>query len=290
MNLMDKEHSQQTLFETLHRHVVGLAITDVLKNPRKSPKGNSEDYNIQVFIVSTFLIMIRNIGFLITAGHVLEDIKKRLQSGRRILKSRLLDGSSGMTGSIPFELNQSKVFHRNINGDDYDLIPLEAFYSRSLSQGCIRPLTEKHWRDIPDPADNYYLIGFPKQAQINKMTENINGGKISVDLGSPLIPLQRVSSPPEALKQHVDRFYAEVPIIPIPEEIGGEKSSLTDISGMSGGPIFGVKHIEQNRLRYWIIAIQSGWLPQSRILAGCFIRPFVDGITKAIDIHYDELK
>jgi hypothetical protein len=287
---MNKDNSSQTLLQCLFKHIVGLEITDVLNNPQSSTNDTAQDFDIQAFVISTFLISVRNFWFLVTAGHTLEALKTRLQSGRRILKSHLLDGTSGMTGSIPFDLNLSKIFHIDRDGNDYGLISLRPLFSQSLMQGGIRPLTERHWTDIPELADDYYLLGFPEQAQIIKMTSNDNGGKISTDLGVPLIALQRIFTPPEALKSPAERFYAKVPIIQIPEEIKGKNASLTDISGMSGGPIFGVKQIEQNKLRYWIIAIQSGWLSQSRTLAACFIRPFIDGVIKVLDRRDSDLR
>jgi hypothetical protein len=287
---MNNDNSSQTLFQCLTKHIVGLAITDALNNPRSSTSDIAQDFDIQVFIISTFLILVRDLWFLVTAGHTLEDTKKRLQSSRRILKSRLLDGTSGMTGSIPFDLNLSKIFHIDRDGHDYGLIQLRPLFSQSLMQGGIRPLTEKHWTDIPELADDYYLLGFPKQAQIIKITSNDNGGRISTDLGVPLLALQRIFTPPKTLESPAERFYANVPITQIPEEIKGENASLTDISGMSGGPIFGVKQIEQNKLRYWIVAIQSGWLSQSRTLAACFIKPFIDGVTKVLEQHNSDFR
>jgi hypothetical protein len=280
---MNKDNSPPTLLQCLTKHIVGLAITDVLNNPRSSTNDTAQDFDIQAFLISTVLISVRNFWFLVTAGHTLEDTQKRLQSGRRILKSRLLDGTSGMAGSIPFDLDLSKIFHIDRDGHDYGLIPLRPLFSQSLMQGGIRPLTEKHWTDIPEVAENYYLLGFPKQAQTVKVTSNNSGGDIRIDFGCPLLPLERISTPPEAIDSPVKRFYANVPIVSIPKEIEAENSSLTDISGMSGGPIFGVKKIEQNRLRYWIVAIQSSWLPQSRTLAACFIKPFIDSVTKVLE-------
>jgi len=42
---------------------------------------------------------------------------------------------------------------------------------------------------------------------------------------------------------------------------------ISSISGMSGGPIFGFMVGAQTR--YWIVALQSSWLPKRRIVFGC---------------------
>ncbi len=42
---------------------------------------------------------------------------------------------------------------------------------------------------------------------------------------------------------------------------------IGSIAGMSGGPIFGFSLGPP--LRYWVVAIQSSWLPKRRITFGC---------------------
>jgi hypothetical protein len=284
-----ERESPKALMNVLIRHVVGLAVTDCLNNPRSSTNNTAEDFDIRALLVSTFVVSVRNVWFLVTAGHIFQQIGERLQSGRRIFKSRLLDGlTSTMKDPIPFDLDLSSVWYIDRDGYDYGLIPLHSFFARPLIHGGIRPLTEKHWTDTHDPVDEYYLLGFPSQGQIITVTSNVDGGKIHVDYGSPLLPIQRVIIPPDKLKTPNDRFYAKVPITT--GKPGHEETKLTDISGMSGGPIFAVNRVGQNKLSHWIIAVQSSWLPESRILAACFIRPLIDGITKGLDQHRPDLK
>ena len=41
--------------------------------------------------------------------------------------------------------------------------------------------------------------------------------------------------------------------------------SVTDIEGMSGGPIFGFYKNDKNELRYWLVALQSTWIKKIQI-------------------------
>lgn len=284
-----ERQSRKGLINVLIRHVVGLALTDCLNNPRSLSNNTAEDFDIRALLVSTFVVSVRNVWFLVTAGHILQQIGEQLQSGRRIFKSRLLDGLTSRMGyPIPFDLDLSSVWYIDRDGYDYGLIPLQPFFARSLIHGGIRPLTEKHWTHTQEPVDEYYLLGFPSQGQIITVTSNVDGGKIHVDYGSPLLPIQRVIIPPDKLKTPNDRFYAKVPITTGKHD--HEETKLTDISGMSGGPIFALKRVGLNTLSYWIIAVQSSWLPESRVLAACFIQPLIDGITKGLDQHRRDLK
>ena len=46
-------------------------------------------------------------------------------------------------------------------------------------------------------------------------------------------------------------------------------TKITNIEGMSGGPIFGFYKNEKNELRYWLIALQSTWLKNAHIIKAC---------------------
>ena len=45
--------------------------------------------------------------------------------------------------------------------------------------------------------------------------------------------------------------------------------ALSNIEGMSGGPIFGFYQNDKDELRYWLLALQSRWLPKSHNTMAC---------------------
>jgi hypothetical protein len=67
---------------------------------------------------------------------------------------------------------------------------------------------------------------------------------------------------------------------------------VDDIDGMSGGPIFTLKNVG-NEWRYFVIGIQSGWYPDSRVIAAC---PFaslgaaLEEIVMEVHLKLDEQK
>ena len=46
-------------------------------------------------------------------------------------------------------------------------------------------------------------------------------------------------------------------------------AGVTSIKGMSGGPVFALQHVANGKLRYWLVGVQSSWLPDKRIVAVC---------------------
>ena len=70
--------------------------------------------------------------------------------------------------------------------------------------------------------------------------------------------------------------------------VEGCQTKLTDIDGMSGGPIFAIKWIDSQNIRYWVVAVQSSWLRSERILAACPILPLVNAIEQSIDVKEKE--
>jgi len=53
---------------------------------------------------------------------------------------------------------------------------------------------------------------------------------------------------------------------------------VLNIKGMSGGPIFVLKTNNGEILDYQVIAIQSGWDKETRVIAGCWLDLFANDL------------
>jgi hypothetical protein len=74
------------------------------------------------------------------------------------------------------------------------------------------------------------------------------------------IPLERILDAPARFAKHtIPMFYGRIPKPP----------EGLDIAEMSGCPIFGFAHEPKRGASYYFVAIQSGWLPDSKILYAC---------------------
>ena len=270
----------------LLKHIVCLYWIDI-ESEHDGMSGDKSDSDPKDFAVSTFVVSVKNRWFLVTAGHILIDLQSRLDSGRRIWKSRLIAGStSNPSESIPFNLEDTPRWHIHEDGLDYAVIQLRRGFVDPLSADGIHPLKEIHWKDYPKNADEYVLLGFPTQAQNLPFTSSEKHTNINITLGCPMLPVFPISDPPSALKCKHERFYAKVPL---DKDMFDNSTNvrLTDIAGMSGGPIFVIKWIDDQNLEYWIKAVQSGWHKTKRILAACPIHPLVNRIEKLIDKHLE---
>lgn len=271
------------------RHIIGLAWTDARTEP-DGPAQDPDAYDPRVFCVSAFVVSVRDIWFLVTAGHILRDLEGRLQAGRRILHSKLIDALASPVSPppIPFTLGETPQSYVCVDGFDYGLIPLRPAFVDPLRAGGVVALAEKAWADIPDAPDGHFLLGFPSQAIECAVTSHGEEGNVNVKIATPLLPIHPVHDPPRVLQCSAPRFYGRVPVTT--GDVGGRTVTLTDIDGMSGGPIFAVKRIGQDRYRYWVVAVQSSWERKSRVLAACLIQPLFEAIARCIDGNDGELE
>lgn len=264
------------------RHVVALSLLDAEREFEEDSL--PLDYQPGHILFSAFVISVQNIWFLITAGHILRDIETRIKSGRRIVKARLIDSLQDNQNkmSIPFDFHDAPKapIYREEEGIDYGVILLRACYVRLLVAGGTRAFNENEYKDLPGKAEKYFLLGFPSQARKINHTRRELGGNITIDIGCPLLPIQPVDDPPAELRLTEKRFYVKVPIIP--GNRYAEDGIMTDIDGMSGGPIIAVKKINSGEIRYWIIGVQSGWLKSKRILAACYMEPLINALQGCI--------
>lgn len=272
------EGLEQGLLPIFMRHVVALSLLDA---EREFEQDNLPlDYQPGHILFSAFVVSVQNIWFLITAGHILRDIETRIKPRRRIVKARLIDSlqNSQNKESIPFDFDDAPKapIYRKEEGIDYGIIMLRPGYVRLLLAGGTRAFDEKEYENPPGKADKYFLLGFPSQARKIDHTRREGGGNITIDIGCPLVPIQPVDDPPAELQLTEIRFYAKVPIIK--GNRYAEDGKMTDIEGMSGGPIIAVKKISSGEIRYWIIAVQSGWLKSERILAACYMEPLINAL------------
>jgi len=266
------------------KHIVCLSWVDVKSEP--DGNGNREsDYAPSTFVVPSFVVSIKDMWFLVTAGHILKDLQSRLDSGRCISKSRLYAGfgSDPSSEPIPFNLGDTPQWYVYEDGLDYAVIPLRPAFVNPLVADGIVALNENHWKDYSQEDGEFYLLGFPTQTQDISITSSGERGNININFTCPLLPVFPLSDPPDVLKRDHERFYAKVP-----NGIMHDPSvKLTDIDGMSGGPIFVIKWIDDDNIEYWLLAVQSGWHQTTRILAACPILPLINRISDSIDKHLE---
>jgi hypothetical protein len=92
-----------------------------------------------------------------------------------------------------------------------------------------------------------------------------------------LAPAESPAGPTEK-DQH--RFYAKF--------VGDSVGVVQSVKGMSGGPIFAVRFVDEGWL-YSVIGVQSGWFPADRVLIVCSFDWFATLLTHSIRSWQTEL-
>jgi hypothetical protein len=218
--------------------------------------------------MSAFLISIDDKWFLITAGHCMEDIEKNIKSGYEIKTCRLID-SGGLAARhinpIPFDYLSAPKIHVDIEGFDYGAIYINDYYKALLLTNKVVPLSEHVWERQPSDPDFYLLLGLP-----NELTE-VTDEYFSI--GTTLHHIKELDQrPPDFPETRAPMFYGQIEL----------DDTLTNIKGMSGGPIFSFKRGEKGELKYWLHALQSRWIPSKKYIAACLTTPFLVSLKKEI--------
>ncbi len=288
-NLMDEQNPvaffearRQNILNALSQHMVALSWMDRLIDPIGDPT-TLESRRPMTQVVTGFLLGVRNRAFIVVAGHVLTQLEKRL-AGREIVKARIIDSFEGdeyAGHSIPFPLADAPR-DRFDDGHtiDYGVILLESHYARLLDRAGKVALCEADWSTPRGTPDFRILLGFPRAGRTVTDTCTPERYEVTLDVGLTMLRVSATDDPPDCLRGAFDRFFGHV--IRGTGYRNGRVIEVDDIDGMSGGPVFGV-HIEQGRIKFSLVGIQSGWEPDSRVIAACPVPPFAEWLAGMID-------
>jgi hypothetical protein len=221
-------------------------------------------------IITSFVMSVQEQWLLVTAGHCIRDVRQNEASGWALDRTLLID-SIGMQAKhdhpVPFDWRSalpSVPFEDEAN--DFGLLLVDDFTRRQLEVNGVRAITEQAWDFEPGDAFAYLMVGAPST------------------LAQPAEPISRLTAvvavvraadqrPADLEETEAERWYGFV----------GHPEGLSDIDGMSGGPILGLRKNEAGELKYWLHAIQSAWHRPSRAIAACPMRPLGRFLSEVID-------
>jgi hypothetical protein len=238
----------ERFMKSVGRHFITLSCV------RTAP-GKREE---RIFVFSGFLVDVNGIWFYVTAGHILRDIRLALKQGATFDVWRLGDQTAGnrfKNTAIPFAFDVDRwlVIEKEEIGLDYATVALEVMYCQLLKAGGAIPLDKNAWGDHVTEHDQWALVG------ISSKTVSYDGKSI-ISARVVVAPIESVAVPPEAGPKAQNQFFGRLK--------DDSAAVLTDVDGMSGGPIFALKKVE-HEWKYSVIGVQSGWYPSDRITAAC---------------------
>jgi hypothetical protein len=259
--------------------VYQVCITDLtLKKEELGP--------VRSFNYSGFILSIQGVWCLATAGHALKELEQHINNETiKIIKCAILDyfGPNAKSHEpVPFDyVKAPKYFIDNDKaGLDDGLIYLSRYYQGLLEANGIVPVSEKDWKNLHKIEFGIYMmIGLPQKfikTDVKKKHEKL---EIQVSMHPTAIVVDKLDEiPSNATKTKYPHFIGKIP----------DECLLDDIDGMSGGPILGFTK-EGNK--YYIVAIQSSWLPTSKTIFGCplpLLGEFVE--TMVANVTFDDVE
>ena len=216
--------------------------------------------------ISGFVMLIQDDWFFITAGHILRTVDQIIEQGAVVRRWSIFDGlgtDAKFDDAIPFDYASSqKGYCYDAKFEyDYAIIHLSEYYCNLLKANGITPLSEEYLLSPEiNRVDAYYMLGIPQETVlVLEPSANVRGDAF-------FLRVTPEQNPPHNLIKPFPRFYGRLE----------GPNSPPSIEGMSGGPIFAIKREDSGAIRYWVIAVQSGWNSKERVIAACFIRPFFE--------------
>lgn len=232
------------------------------------------------FACSGFVVEIRGVWCFVTAGHVFTDIDSGVQRGElRVLKCGFADYFSAearVKESTPIDYHDiHKIFvNHEATGLDIGIIALRDIYRAGMEANGIRPIAVVPWIGREPPRfDDYALLGLPLDANQSVEREGPRGPQIGNIVTLTLVGVDALI--PTPIKYHssvVPRFVGRL----------RDNGELKSVKGMSGGPLLGVNPTYGD-WDYGCVAVQSGWLPESRVVLGTPMGIVVENIERLLD-------
>jgi len=219
--------------------------------------------------------------YLVTAGHCIQELKAAFQEPKIEVTGIALVGGFGADNKLVaqpfhhFDDAPQNAVNNNEEGLDYGWMEIRPFYRHLLEQAGALPISLLEMNQ-PQTGNicNQIIVGFPE----NLVQKDMNSADWSQPIKGVIQPIMvtaNVMNPlPDDIKPIANAWF-----------VGHlfETSILDSAKGLSGAPILEVaEHTEGFVFR--IIALQSWWKNQRRIIFGCptaiFVPRLLDEIRK----------
>lgn len=221
---------------------------------------------------SAFVADIADVVWIVTAGHVIIDHRKRCRErpNWKATKHRVWDiwgPLPKVKEPVPYDFFDSKLITIPLQsierGVDLALIRLERYLFQFLNQS-MAPFMRADWIDsIEHEYVTYYIVGTPNDLLHQDIEKEGNRNRVTTYERPTIVAVEPIED--HGIESDCRQFVAKIhPNFPI-----------EDIGGMSGGPILGFRRDDDGNLRYWPVAVQSRWLRSERIVIGTYLSPWL---------------
>lgn len=246
----------------LKRHIVGLHIGFVQDGQQKDE------------FLSGFLVAHRGYCFWITAGHVAKLICQIREDKDITLDHAewIDDESASMGGSVPVDINSLNPVSIDSKGQDLGVVLFSKGYALPiLHNPGVEFLDSRIWEyDGMEAPDSYMLLGFPYEwFDVNRRTQSELGARRKITYGAACLPVKSLEDLGAEANEGSSQFWGSSSCFygQLVDFENEDCPIVSDIRGMSGGPIFTVKTCADG-IRYYLWGIQGCWLESKRFIRG----------------------
>jgi hypothetical protein len=197
--------------------------------------------------------------YFLTAGHVLKSLKDLRDREDVVIEGASLADVFGhrrvSDTPIPFDLKNAHLFFVDNEelGLDFGVVPIGPHYAMLLAKNGIVAISEENWiKQHTVEFEGHVMLGFPAELVSERISETS-----TVRIEATMFGVRQLKGDHDRRKTTYPRFVGQI----------GHDLPLKSLEGMSGGLIFGFR--TQPRPIYWIVAIQSSWQPQTKMIYGC---------------------
>jgi hypothetical protein len=276
----DAEEQKRIFIRSLCRHLVCITGTAI---ELKSDQKKKVFFNISGFVVSLY-----GGWMLITAGHALERLDKRIKNGElEIVECSLADYFAlDVDSAVGIPINYKDIKKLYLDDDslglDFGLILLGPHYRRLLEKN-VRAIPQEAW-ELREKLqfDRYGVLGCPEELFDGQRCVNVRGETVIGGVRPVLMMGERTDFLPD---------YKPVPKFPWVGIELKDKTEIKSVIGMSGGPILGFQDQPGKPPLYTIVGVQAWWDKEKRIAYGSslavIIKPFEESI-RAMLVERDE--
>ena len=244
------------------RHFVGLACT------YESLNSDGSVFHRGTAFFSGFIVDFLGRWYWAGAGHCLQKLDRGVDQGKlRIISGNYIDylgfeAEHFHPYPYVYTPGDGLYLYRPTLGIDFALIPLDGLMQASFQANRVMPVGRENWIHQHRLDFSFYrMLGIPECRIVTEAPSEKAGG---VGIGLAMLAIEELSEAPD--DDHPGMFVGRI----------HPEASIETIEGMSGGPIYGFRFDEQGGLRYHVVAVQSSWLPQQRIVFACPFATFAE--------------
>lgn len=235
------------LINQFKKHIIPLLVAGHV--------GQESQYNIYTGVILNY----RGTTIWLTAGHVIDELKKFLSSYQfKLTKMAWLDDFEVKNAEF-VSLHRTDITMKSWKdvGVDVGIILPSVLDDENLQRNDnIMPIDAKIWKNLNQAnPEGYYAIGYPRiLCHLSQTPVSNNKVLKSVKADIVCLPLKEIPPPPVLANDPAwtdsEAFYGQIlPYIDDPQ------FNLDDAKGMSGGPVLSVERDPNGRIRYRLVGI-----------------------------------